>query len=218
MKKFDIESEDKLIENMTSSEKVRLTFAMIFVSNVKIIFFDNFTANFELQEKEVLIRYYNILNNEEGYTTITTTDDLVEASKMASTIGIIYRGKLEKYGDKSIVSKEYNVGAHIRILKKSGILVKEGVYSNLQLKAEERIRSIDGVKAEEDDEAVSKFYVPYHSKLEMILKDLEKISHFNVEVEYDSLAKIYDAIQLKKKRNSIERGSSHQEIMIGKEK
>lgn len=194
---------DTMIENLSYFQKIKVCLAMIYHQGVKTVFINSITENLNPEDKEEILN--DICNmRDKGYTIVYVANDLKEAFQVGTLISLFHQGRLEKFGRGAFLSKEYNVGCHLRVLlKNEGINDKNKL--ELLIHAETLIKQIDGVIAEEDDRALCKFFIPLHSKLFKTLRDLKKKDEFIIETKIDDVQLIFKEIEAKKSGNFIDK-------------
>ncbi|MEM3438043.1 MAG: ATP-binding cassette domain-containing protein [Nitrososphaerales archaeon] len=85
---------DELVENYSSGQKVRLSFAKALINDAPIIFLDEPTMSLDPQFSRRIRSIIRWLNEEKGKTILLATQNMFEADELCHSVFIINQGKI----------------------------------------------------------------------------------------------------------------------------
>jgi ABC-2 type transport system ATP-binding protein len=85
---------DELVENYSSGQRVRLSFAKALINDAPIIFLDEPTMSLDPLFSRRIRSIIRRLNEEKGKTVLLATQNMLEADELCDTVSIINQGKI----------------------------------------------------------------------------------------------------------------------------
>ncbi len=115
---------DIKVESLSKGWKQRVIIARAVLHRPKVLFLDEPTSGLDPNTQELIRKYVQNLNRE-GTTIVITTHDMNEVERLCHSIGIMYKGKLAKYGGLEEIIQEY------RTLKADENVTLADIYSEI---------------------------------------------------------------------------------------
>lgn len=126
---------DELVENYSSGQRVRLSFAKALINDAPIIFLDEPTMSLDPQFSKRIRNMIRWLNEEKGKTILLATQNMFEADELSHFVYIVNQGKIIVRGQpnelkaKLLEKKSVKVIARNLSLKE---IYKEDLSSNIK--------------------------------------------------------------------------------------
>lgn len=94
------------VEKLSKGWKQRVIIARAVLHQPKVLFLDEPTSGLDPNTQELIRKYIRRLN-ENGTTIIITTHDMKEATKLCTSVGFIYNGRLVEAGEPEALMNKY---------------------------------------------------------------------------------------------------------------
>ena len=132
-----LEKLNSYAENLSGGQKRKLSVAIAFVGNSKIIILDEPTSGMDPYSRRAT--WDLLIKNREDKTIILSTHFMDEADILGDRIAIVAKGSLRCVGSSLFLKTLYGVGYHLTLEKKEGL--SEGSETSLQQKVTKFVRS-----------------------------------------------------------------------------
>ncbi len=136
------EKADELVENYSSGQKVRLSFAKALINDAPILFFDEPTMSLDPQFSRRIRNTIRWLNEEKGKTILLATQNMFEADELCHNVSIINQGKIVIKGTPSELKTKILEKKSIRVIARN-LSLNTIFNDNLLNNAKWTIREID---------------------------------------------------------------------------
>ncbi|MGQ9469693.1 MAG: ATP-binding cassette domain-containing protein [Nitrososphaerales archaeon] len=136
------EKADELVENYSSGQRVRLSFAKALINDAPIIFFDEPTMSLDPRFSRHIRNTIKWLNDEKGKTILLATQNMFEADELCHTISIINQGKIIATGSPSELKAKLLEKKSIKVIARN-LSLKEIYNENLLSDVKWTIKEID---------------------------------------------------------------------------
>jgi ABC-2 type transport system ATP-binding protein len=182
------EKADELVENYSSGQRVRLSFAKTLINDAPILFFDEPTMSLDPQFSRRIRNTMRWLNEEKGKTILLATQNMFEADELCHTVAIINQGKIIVTGSPSELKAKLLEKRSIKVIARN-LPLKEIYSENLSNDVRWTIKEIDDGQSvvlqatvEDEEGALSEL-------LDMIARHSGKV--VNVTVSEPSLEDVF---------------------------
>jgi len=136
------EKADELVENYSSGQRVRLSFAKTLINDAPILFFDEPTMSLDPQFSRRIRSTMRWLNEEKGKTILLATQNMFEADELCHTVAIINQGKIVVTGSPSELKAKLLEKRSIKVIARN-LPLKEIYSENLSNDVKWTIKEID---------------------------------------------------------------------------
>lgn len=136
------EKADELVENYSSGQRVRLSFAKALVNDAPIMFFDEPTMSLDPQFSRRIRNTIRWLNEEKGKTILLATQNMFEADELCHIASIINQGKIVVTGSPSELKAKLLEKRSIKVIARN-LPLKEIYSENLSNEVKWTIKEID---------------------------------------------------------------------------
>ncbi len=136
------EKADELVENYSSGQRVRLSFAKALVNDSPIIFFDEPTMSLDPQFSRRIRSTIRWLNKEKGKTILLATQNMFEADELCHIVSIINQGKIVVTGSPSELKAKLLEKRSIKVTARN-LPLKEIYHANLSNDVKWTVEEVD---------------------------------------------------------------------------
>ncbi|EAR96798.2 transporter family ABC domain protein (macronuclear) [Tetrahymena thermophila SB210] len=212
IKKCQLSNEvGKTAKILSGGNKRKLSLAMALIGGSKIVFLDEPSSGLDFNARKEIKQILLELKKEQR-TIILTTHHLEEAEECSDRIAIMAKGKLLTLGTNEFIKRNFGVGYHLTIAKKSENQINSSQKSQIDLKQNEapeiskkeyqlssekcnQIRQIinqiipEAKYNPQSQVGIVKFTLPFSSKQHFsnLFSTLEKDNELNLDLEANTL-------------------------------
>ncbi|CAD8078681.1 unnamed protein product [Paramecium primaurelia] len=125
-----LEKTDYLSKNLSGGQKRRLSVAMAFIGNSKLIYLDEPTSGMDTSARRYI--WEMLKNYKEDRIIVLTTHFMDEADFLGDRIGIMGEGKLQCSGSSVFLKNQFGNGYNLTIVKESTLADSEPIIEAIQ--------------------------------------------------------------------------------------